>query len=580
MFTMLPKLKHLHSLSRLRARLCSISYKQDFLYHNTGVSTPLLDNAFSPVADPIRANATTTTTEESPELPDWVKFSEKDKKANKTKDEDFVPPTVSYWIENHKLHVQDVDMKSIVSDIVESDVDNISTILKNQSKSTDLVVKALDGCDVDLSEGLVEQILRRFSNEWVPSFGFFRWAELQNGIKFSADLYNLMVGNLGKSRKFDIMWELVEEMKMLEGYVTLDTMTIIMRRLANAGKYDDAIEAFEIMEELFGVEKDITALNRLMDSLVKQGSVEHAERVFIRYKEHIPPTLQTYNVLVHGWCKIRQVDKAKKTVDEMKAHGFSPDSVTYTSFIEACCREKDFRKVYATLDDMDKDGIRPSVVTYTIMMNAFAKAKEINKVMDVYELMKKNNCPPDVSFYNVFISALSRAGNLKDADEVFDDMSKQGVIPDVLTYNMLIIIAVSNLQEEKALNLLMRMEEENRCKPNVDTYVPLLKMCCRLKRMKVLSFLLGHMFKNDVSLDPGTYSLLVSRLCRNGKLVRACSFFEEMVVKGFIPMDCTYDMLIKELDKKGMLEEKEKIKEAMSRAKQQGLGHPSAGQSS
>ncbi|KAL6548636.1 hypothetical protein OROGR_009057 [Orobanche gracilis] len=393
-----------------------------------------MDNAFSPVADPIRANATTTTTEESPELPDWVKFSEKDKKANKTKDEDFVPPTVSYWIENHKLHVQDVDMKSIVSDIVESDVDKISTILKNQSKSTDLVVKALDGCDVDLSEGLVEQILRRFSNEWVPSFGFFRWSELQNGIKFSAGLYNLMVGNLGKSRKFDIVWELVEEMKMLEGYVTLDTMAIIMRRLANAGKYDDAIEAFEIMEELFGVEKDITALNRLMDSLVKQGSVKNAERVFIRYKEHIPPTLQTYNVLVHGWCKIRQVDKAKKTVDEMKAHGFSPDSVTYTSFIEACCREKDFRKVYATLYDMDKDGIRPSVVTYTIMMNAFAKAKEINKVMDVYELMKKNNCPPDVSFYNVFISALSRAGNLKDADEVLDDMSKQGVIPDVLTY--------------------------------------------------------------------------------------------------------------------------------------------------
>ncbi|KAL3634490.1 hypothetical protein CASFOL_021544 [Castilleja foliolosa] len=561
---MLSKSKPLYSLSHWRARLYLNSYRHDY---------SISQNAFGTAAEPIKANDIPIATE-SPELPGWVKKSSvKDKTANKPENDDFVPPSLSYWIENHKSRVQeDVDMKSIVNNIVESDVDKISKILKNHFKSPDLVVKALHGCcDVDLSDGLVEQILRRFSHEWIPSFGFFKWAETKRGIKHSPELYNLMVDNLGKTRKFEIMWDLAEEMKKSEGYVTLETMTKIMRRLAKAGKYDDAIEAFEKMN-LFGVEKDITSMNILLDSLVKQGSVEHAERAYVKLKEHILPIKQTFNVLVHGWCKIRQIDKAKKTVDEMKAHGLSPDVVTYTSFIEAYCREKDFRKANSTLEEMEKDGITPGVVVYTIMMNAYAKAKEINKSIELYEQMKKNNCSPDASFYNVLASALSRAGRLKDADDVFEDMSRQGVAPDVSSYNTLIFIAAHHLEEEKALGLLMKMEENKNCKPNIDTYAPLLKMCCRLKRMKVLSFLLSHMFANDVSLDPGTYSLLISRLSKGGNVVRACSFFEEMVEKGFVPMDVTYETLIKALEKKGMSEEKRKIEEVMAQAKQPGFG--------
>ncbi|PIN02792.1 hypothetical protein CDL12_24691 [Handroanthus impetiginosus] len=569
---MLSKSKRLYSLWQRQTQLCLNNCRQGYSNYVNGVST-LLHNAFSTDTEPVKENESPAANE-SPELPDWVKSSGKDTGANKQDDDDFVPPSVSYWIENHKAHVQDVDMKSIVNDIVESDVDKISKILKNQFKSPDLVAKALDGCDVDLSDRLVEQVLLRFSCEWIPAFGFFKWAELWKGATHSPDLYNLMFDNLGKMRKFDIIWELMEEMKELEGYITLDTMTKIMRRLANAGKYDDAIEAFETMER-FGIDKDITAMNRLIDALVKQGSVEIAEHVFLKFKEHIPPTSQTYNMLVHGWCKIRQIDKAKKTLDEMKGHGFYPDSVTYTCFIEAYCREKDFRKVDTTLQEMKKNGCHPSVVTYTIMMKALAKAKETDKAMEVYEQMKQNNCSPDASFYNVFINALSKAGRLKDSDAVFEDMSKQGVTPDVSTYNTLILIAAQSLQEEKALSLLMKMEE-SQCKPDICTYGPLLKMCCILKRMKALSFLLSHMFKNDVSLDLGTYSLLVNRLCRNGKLERACSFFEEMVLKGFVPMDCTYKILVEGLEKKGMHKEKQEIEGLMTQAEQTGFGHSSA----
>lgn len=536
-------------------KICGEDYANNF----NGVSSVLV-NAFCTVAEPLEAD-TSPAADESPELPDWVKSSGEEGRAKKSKDDDFVPPSVSYWIENHNNRVRDVDMKSVVNDIVENDIDKVSEILKNQFESPDSVVKALDGCDVDVSDCLVEQVLQRFCFDWIPALGFFKWAEMHKGATHSAHLYNLMVDNLGKVRKFDMMWELVGEMKEIEGYVTLATMTKIVRRTAKAHKYDDAVEAFKKME-LFGVAKDITAMNMLMDSLVKQGSIEHAERVFFDFKDHIPPNSQTYNVLVHGWCRIRQMDKAKTTIDEMKKQGFRPDAMTYTPLIESYCRERDFRKVETTLEEMKQNGLHPSVVTYTVMLTALSKAKETDKALEVYEQMKQNNCSPDATFYSAFINALSQAGRLKDSDAVFEDMSRQGVCPDVATYNTLIYIAGKNLQEEKALNLLKKMEEDQ-CKPDLNTYAPLLKMCCILNRMKVLSFLLSHMFKNDVGIDFGSYALLVSRLCKNGRLDRACSLFEEMVIKGFVPMDCTYQILIKGLERKGMLEEKKRVENLM-----------------
>ncbi|CAA0829100.1 Pentatricopeptide repeat-containing protein -mitochondrial [Striga hermonthica] len=549
---MLSKSKHLYPLSRYWARSCLDSYRRDYVNHNYCRITTLFHNPFSSSAEPVK-------TSDKPELPGWVNYPVKDKNASNLKDEDFVPPSLSSWIENQHSAAQR-------DDIFESDVDKISNILTGHFKSPDSVVKALEACDVDLSNDLVEQVLCRFSSEWVPSLGFFKWVELRNGFKHPPNIYNLMVNNLGKVKKFELMWDLAEEMKNLEGYFTLDTMTKIMRRLAKARKYEDAIEAFE-NSELFGIEKDTSALNRLIEALVYQGSVEHGEQAYFKFKENIPPSQQTFNILVQGWCKMKQMGKAKETVNEMLAHGFGPNLLTYTSFIRTYCCEKDFRKVDATLAVMEREGIYPNVVTYTIMMKSYEKAKEFKKAMEVYELTKKNNCPPDASLYTAFIGILGRMSRVEDAYEVFDAMSRQGVDPNVSTYNMLIFISASRCQEEKALTLLKIMEE-NKCKPNFNTYGPLLKMCCRLGRMKVLTFLLSYMFKNNVSLDPTTYSLLVGLLCRNGNAARACSFFEEMVDKGLVPTDGSYVGLVKALDEKGLLEEKERVKKAMSRFKE------------
>lgn len=514
-------------------------------------------SALSDLFTTVNTNPTTSsdssTTSESPDIPSWV--TNQNPETQTSEDDDFVIPSLASWVENHPK------VKHFLTEKPETQVDKLTKILKKPHASPDKVVQALNGYTLSVSSDLVEQLLKRFSNSWISAYGVFIWAKTQTGYRLTPELYNFMVDALGKAKRFDLMLDLVKEMNQIEGYVSLDTMLNVMRRLAKACRFSEAIEAFRRLED-YGVEKDVMALNGLMDALVKGDSVEHAYEIFVEFKEFVTLNSKSFNILVHGFCKARRLDDARKILNEMEDYGFKPCIVSYTSFIEAYCHEKDFRNVDAVLDEMKEKGCKPNTVTYTIVMHGRGKAGEVGKALEVYEKMKNDGCLPDSPFYSSLIFILSKAGRLKDSNEIFDDMKKQGVKPNVLSYNTMISSACRLSLEEKALGLLRRMEEDS-CKPDISTYVPLLKMCCRKKRMKVLNFLLSHMLNNDVSIDHATYTALIRGLCNSGKLEQACAFFEEMVLKGMEPKNFIRKMLLEKLEKENMTEAKQKAQDLM-----------------
>ncbi|XP_030543454.1 pentatricopeptide repeat-containing protein At3g22670, mitochondrial [Rhodamnia argentea] len=534
---------------------CSASQRKTDLYV---ASSCYLCNSFCTVTKPPERN-------ESPEIPSWVKFLDDKSHGSPDADDNFVIPSLASWVESYGPYGRIEVAKVTSSDIEEINVEKVCKLLRNRYSSPDSVVAALNASGVGSSSSMIERILKKFNNDWIPAFGVFTWAKLQMGHHHPSVLCDLMVDILGKSSKFHLMWNLVEEMKIVEGYVTLATMSKVIRRLARAGKYQDAIDAFKEIEQ-FGVKRDIAAMNVLMDALAKENSVEHAREVFLQFKSSIPCDIHSYNILIHGYCKCKQFDNARKILEEMEQQGFEPNVISYTCFVEWYCREQDFHKVNAILDEMKKKGCSPNTVTYTTLMQGLGKAKQLNDALEVYENMKSFGCAPDPSFYSSLIYILSKAGRFKDAWAVYEDMGTQGVKPDLLTFNTVIAAACTCSREETALKILKKMEEDS-CKPDLKTYASLIKMCCRKKRMKVLQFLLNHMLKNDVSIEVSTYSLLVRGLCKSGKLEEACLFFEEMVLRGIVPWETTCKMLVQKLDGMSMGKQKEHIEKLMSVAK-------------
>ncbi|KAH8495733.1 hypothetical protein H0E87_018790 [Populus deltoides] len=424
----------------------------------------------------------TSNSPESPDLPTWLSNSQNQKPSDPD-DGDFVIPSLANWVENPNLETHRNVPSPLLFEPQVSNADKLSEILKKRYSSEAAVVKALNESGIDATNELVSQILMRFDSHCVVAFGVFIWAKNQTSYVHTPELYDYMIDILGKFKKFSLMWNLVEQMKGLNGYVSLATASKVMRRLAKARKYKDAIDVFRGIEK-YGVSKDREALNVLMDALVKEGDVEDAHSAFLEFKDCITLDCSSFNILIHGYCKARMFVVARKIMEEMEKHG--------------------------------------------------------------------------------------QSGRIKDAWDVFEDMEKQGVCRNLWVYNTMISSACAHSQGGSALKLLERMEGDS-CKPDVKTYAPLLKMCCRRKSVKLLKFLLSHMFKNNVSVDLGTYTLLVNEFCRNGKLEHACFYFQEAVLKGMVPMVKTFKALVEELEQKNMKEMKEKIEKLMFQARERNL---------
>ncbi|KAI0497860.1 hypothetical protein KFK09_021098 [Dendrobium nobile] len=499
----------------------------------------------------------------SPELPHWFRFAEGEQDCDLDSEDDFLLPTRSGSSEGSRG-----SRKAVVriehSEAVDVDVDQISNVLKARFSSPEEVVSTVNNYSPKVSKDLVDKILKRFSNEWIPALGFFRWADARMGYKHSRDSYDMMVDILGKSKQFDTMWGLVEEMSRIGGLISLSTITKVIRRLAGAARWKEAIRAFHGMVK-FGISKDTVAMNILLDSLCKERSVMRARYAFLDLRREIAPNASSFNILIHGWCKARKLEEAWQTLEEMIEFGFKPCVITYTSLIEAYCMERDFQKVEAVLDEMRTQGCQPNVITYTIIMHSFGKVKETLAAFFVLDQMKTDGCLPDASVYNSLIYIFARAGQLREAYNVYEEMHKREIFPNVTTFNTLISAACNHSQADHALKLLVKMDETS-CKPDIKTYTPLLKLSCARKWMRVLLYLLGHMFKRDISLDLGTYTLLVRGLCRTGKLKQACIFYEEMILKGFIPRSHSSAILLEALERKNMVAAKSRVQKLTLKA--------------
>ncbi|KAK8958910.1 Pentatricopeptide repeat-containing protein [Platanthera guangdongensis] len=422
------------------------------------------------------------------------------------------------------------------------------TILNLHGRNVDDVVQALQSIhhcnEMKLTSNIVDSLLQKFGDDWKSALGFFQWTSFRPEYKHTSHAYNKIVDLLGKMRQMDQMWNVVEKMR-IEGFITLETVAKIMRRLAGSGRWRDAVNFFDDLGRI-GFTKDTESMNLLLDTLCKERKVKLAREVFMELKAIIPADAHTYNIFVHGWCSVRRIEEALWTIQEMRGHGFLPSVITYSTVLKVYSNQSNIHKVYELFDQMVAEGCPPNVVSYTIVINSLAKSHAIEEALNVVERMKSSGCKPDVRLYNTLINTLGKSRRLDDAFHIFDvEMARNGVSPDLSTYNILISLFCEHEQEHDALSVLKEMECCS-CKPVLQTYYPLLKLCFRMGKLgdHLKSLLSDIATKDHLSLDLDTYTLLIHGLCGAGNVEWAYFLFEEMIDREIFPRFRTCRLLL------------------------------------
>lgn len=103
-----------------------------------------------------------------------------------------------------------------------------------------------------------------------------------------------------------------------------------------------------------------------IDGLYKNGFVLEAMKVFSAIGNHkCVLTIETCNCLIDGLCKIGRLKIAWDIFHMlMQNPGLTPDVVTYNIMIHGFCKEGQHQKANGLLLDMEETGLEPNVVIF------------------------------------------------------------------------------------------------------------------------------------------------------------------------------------------------------------------------
>ena len=433
-----------------------------------------------------------------------------------------------------KLHLRDDDLAP--------DVKTILDIMHEMGSGPSDIKQKLEHCSVALSQELVGEVLSKTRNDWEAAFTFFLWAGKQPGYTHSVREYHSMISILGKMRKFDTAWTLIEEMRggrTGPSLITPQTLLIMIRRYCAIHDVARAINTFYAYKR-FNFQIGLEEFQSLLSALCRYKNVQDAENLLFCNKNVFPLDIKSFNIILNGWCNlIVSTSHAERIWKEMSKRGIKHDVVSYGSIISCYSKSSTLYKVLRMFDDMKKRKITPDRKVYNAVIHALAKGRLVKEAVNLIRKMEDNNIIPDVVTYNSLIRPLCKARKVDEAKQFFDEMLKRSLCPTIQTFHAFFRMLRT---KEEVFELLDKMRELGCC-PTNETYIMLIRKFCRWRQLDDVFKIWDAMKEDGIGHDRSSYIVLIHGLFLNGKLEDAFRYYAEMQEKGFLPEPKTEEIL-------------------------------------
>ena len=404
------------------------------------------------------------------------------------------------------------------------------------------VRRKLDQCGIAASSELVTQVLSQVCNDWEAAFTFFLWASKQPGYAHSLREYHSMISILGKMRKFDTAWALIDEMRtQMAGpsLVTPQTLLIMIRRYCAVHDVGRAINTFYAFKR-FKLHVGMDEFQELLSALCRYKNVQDAEHLLFCNRDAFPFNTKSFNIILNGWCNvIGSPREAQRIWWEMSKRGVQHDVVSYASIISCYSKSGNLNKVLKLFNKMKDLGVAPDRKVYNSMIHALSKGRLVKEAINLVRTMEGKGIAPNAVTYNSLIKPLCKARKIDEARQVFDEMLQHNVSPSVQTYHAFFRVLRTG---EEVFMLLEKMKNMG-CEPNSDTYIMLIRKFCRWRQLDNVFKLWSEMSESGHSPDRSSYIVLIHGLFLNGKLEDAYKYYMEMKEKQYVPEPRTEEML-------------------------------------
>ncbi|KAK6941077.1 Pentatricopeptide repeat [Dillenia turbinata] len=412
------------------------------------------------------------------------------------------------------------DISRVKSSADPMEVDRVYKVIDELFALDRSMEAVLDQCGIQLSHDLVVDVLERFRHARKPAFWFFSWAATKPGFEHDSRTYNSMFAILGRTRQFETMVSMLDEMGE-KGVLNMETFIIAIRAFAASKERKKAVGLFELMKK-HKFKIGVDTINCLLGR-AKLG--KEAQKLFETLEGRFTPNLQTYSVLLNGWCRLKNLLEAGTVWNEMIDNGFKPDIVAHNTMIEGLLKAKrrsDASKLFMV---MKAKGPNPNVRTFTIMIRDLCKQGTMEQAVGYFYEMLDSGCKPDAAVYT---SLMTGYGNLKRMDKVYRllvEMKDKGCPPDAHTYNALIKLMSNRRMPDDSVMIYKKMIQ-NGIEPTIHTYNMMMKSYFQTRNYEM-------------------------GLIRYGKSKEACRYIEEMIEKGMKAPQLDYNKFAADFSQAG-----------------------------
>ncbi|KAK8948896.1 Pentatricopeptide repeat-containing protein [Platanthera zijinensis] len=388
----------------------------------------------------------------------------------------------------------------------------------------------------------------------------------RTGFLHSSNLSSVL-HHLIRAHSFDLAWSLL----LSQTSSPLSVYASLFRRYSRSQMPSAAIRTFLFLRGHSHLlsptsDDDPNPLELLLDALCKEGHPRSASDFLAQLKSEDPnwiPSVRCYNILLHGWFRLRKLKKVERLWSEMRRQRVPLTVVSYGTVIEGLCRMRRPDQAMVLLEEMRASGIDPNLLTCNPIVDSLSEAARFRESLSFVERFPVFGISPNISTFNSLIKGFCKNGDLPGASNVLKTMIGKGILPTSTTYNYFFRFFTKFGKVEESMNLYSKMIQSGYA-PDRLSFQLIIKMLCDKERLDLAVQLIKEMNRSGLDLDLATGTMLVHLLCCLRRYDEAFNMFVEMFTKGILPQYITYQKLSNELKKLGLVEMEEKLSALMN----------------
>ncbi|GFP82987.1 pentatricopeptide repeat-containing protein at5g14080 [Phtheirospermum japonicum] len=401
------------------------------------------------------------------------------------------------------------------------------------------------GCRDSLSPTLVARVIDPFLlNHHSLAFGFFNWASQQPGFAHTSATYQSILKSLSICRQFNSIDKVFKQVRVHKIFLQPPVYRSVIGSLLSGRRTHMAFSVFcEAVSVLPEIGPEVC--NSLLAALSADGNTKSAHKVFDEMiKSGVRLSTLGFGVFVWRACRKMGLSEVLSLLDDVRQVDFSGinGSIFALLVVHGLCVESWTKDAVIALEELRKRECKPDFMAYRIIAE---KSREMGNVVDVEIILKKKRkfgVAPRADDYRELILQLVSERLMYEAKEL-GDVIVSGNFPiedDVLN---VLVGSVSATDPLRAVSFLRFMLEKEKL-PTQLTLINLSENLVKHEKGDELVEIFQLLSTREYFTNLETYNVMVSFLCKVGRVKECYHVLQEMKKKGVGPHISSYNFLL------------------------------------